>query len=55
MKWHERMICAACAPKLKKAEMTYNRKAANDDIAICAFCGVERPCKCFRIATEKNR
>ena len=56
MKWRERMLCGACAPrKLIEAEMTFNRKPADDNIAVCAFCGKERPCKCYRIATEKDR
>ncbi|MBQ6609258.1 MAG: hypothetical protein IJH70_02370 [Oscillospiraceae bacterium] len=59
MIWHERLICTGYIPKLKMAEMTYSRKAANDDVAVCAFCGIydrrARPCKCFRIATQKNR
>ncbi len=55
MRWHERMICRDCVQKLKTAEMTCSRKPGNDNIARCAFCGIERPCKCFRIATELKK
>lgn len=59
MIWHERLICASCIPKLKTAEMTWQRVPGKDDVAVCAFCGIYdrrvRPCKCFRIATQKNR
>ena len=59
MRWHERMICRDCVQKLKTAEMTWQRVPGKDDVAVCAFCGIydrrARPCKCFRIATQKNR
>jgi len=59
MIWHERLICTGCIPKLKTAEMTWQRVPGKDDVAVCAFCGIydrrARPCKCFRIATQKNR
>lgn len=53
MKKNERMICARCAEKLTRAEMTYSRSPGKDNIAVCAFCRQERPCKCYVIITQK--
>ena len=56
MRIHERMLCGDCGPgKLIRAEMTYRRSQGKDDIAVCAFCKRERPCKCYQIVTEKNK
>ena len=56
MKIRERMLCGECAPrKLLQAEMDWSRCPGKDDLAVCAFCGRERPCKCYRIKTEKGK
>lgn len=56
MRIHERLLCSECAPrKLREAEMTFRRSPGKDDVAVCAFCHRERPCKCYQIVTEKNR
>ena len=56
MKQFERMLCQDCGPgKLIRAGMTWSRKPGGDDIARCAFCGQERPCKCYVIITEKTK
>lgn len=56
MKINERMLCRECAPgKLIQAELTYRRVPGKDDLAECAFCHSERPCKCYQIITQKGK
>ena len=56
MKINERMLCSECAPgKLQRAELTFRRAPGKDNVAVCAFCRRERPCKCYEIMTQKDR
>ena len=51
MRTYERLLCLDCAKKLDRAELTYRRRPTKDNLAVCAFCHRERPCKCYQIVT----
>lgn len=55
MRTHERLLCLECAKKLDRAELTYRRNPGKDNVAACAFCRRERPCKCYLIVADKEK